>query len=352
MKCISSPPDELEINLEYLQARLALIDLLVQREVHRWQEAGQNPDDNFRGLTISDQEAATLSEQSFGTSWGQSVASLNDENEVSSEAFQRCENDAREIGEKAHALNLPLRLDDLEQVFKLDRFDLDAFLICLAPALDLRYERLYGFLQDDVTRKRPTVNLVLNLLYNPGVQRLSMLHHFTADSPLISHHLVEWIPEADGGPTNLIGQPLQINPTVVAWLLGKYQPGRELEKHTCLFFPEDCAADRLLASPLDAQVDIQRLAQTRDEKLPLLVFYGLDQAGQAAAARQCAARLGRALLQIDVAAIVLERSFPFDAMRGVLRDACLTGALPVFINWDACLLPGHKSAMPSQGESS
>lgn len=42
--------------------------------------------------------------------------------------------------------------------------EVDLLLICLAPELDLRYEKLYAYLQDDVTKKRPTVELALNLL--------------------------------------------------------------------------------------------------------------------------------------------------------------------------------------------
>lgn len=56
------------------------------------------------------------------------------------------------------------RLDWLRQTFDLSVFDLALVVIALAPELDLRYERLYAYLQDDVTRRRPTVDLALNLL--------------------------------------------------------------------------------------------------------------------------------------------------------------------------------------------
>ena len=36
--------------------------------------------------------------------------------------------------------------------------------ICLAPELRRKYDRLYAYLQDDITRKRPSVDLVLELL--------------------------------------------------------------------------------------------------------------------------------------------------------------------------------------------
>ena len=54
--------------------------------------------------------------------------------------------------------NTPLNW--LKQAFGLSEFDLDLMLIALAPEIDLRYERLYAYLQDDVTRKRPSVAMV------------------------------------------------------------------------------------------------------------------------------------------------------------------------------------------------
>ena len=45
----------------------------------------------------------------------------------------------------------------LQKAFGLDTIDLDIVLIALAPEVDLRYERLFAYLQDDVTRRRPTV---------------------------------------------------------------------------------------------------------------------------------------------------------------------------------------------------
>src|SRR5262245_2591441 len=56
------------------------------------------------------------------------------------------------------------RLAWIADSYGLSQFDLDLLLVALAPELDLRYERLYAYLQDDVTRKRPSIDLTLNLL--------------------------------------------------------------------------------------------------------------------------------------------------------------------------------------------
>jgi hypothetical protein len=51
------------------------------------------------------------------------------------------------------------RLAWLKQAFDLSAFDVDVLLLAFAPELDPRYERLYAYLQDDMTKKRPTINL-------------------------------------------------------------------------------------------------------------------------------------------------------------------------------------------------
>jgi hypothetical protein len=56
------------------------------------------------------------------------------------------------------------RLAQLARLFELNAFEQETLLICLAPEVDLRYERLYGYLQDDATRRRPSVDLIVRLL--------------------------------------------------------------------------------------------------------------------------------------------------------------------------------------------
>src|SRR4029078_5872809 len=74
--------------------------------------------------------------------------------------------------------------------FRLDAFALDALLVILAPSLDERYGRAYGFLQDDLTLQHATVGLVLSLLGPPGLERLASLHHFDERGALVQHQLI------------------------------------------------------------------------------------------------------------------------------------------------------------------
>ena len=59
----------------------------------------------------------------------------------------------------------------------------------MAPDLDSRFERLYGYLNDDVTRRRATIGLSLELC---GVSAWSAAarSRLSSDAPLISAGLV------------------------------------------------------------------------------------------------------------------------------------------------------------------
>ena len=70
------------LSMQYLQTELARIDILIHREIRRWQLAGQNMEDNFRGLYVSDTDANALLKRPFASSWGQSVLADADDDAV------------------------------------------------------------------------------------------------------------------------------------------------------------------------------------------------------------------------------------------------------------------------------
>ncbi len=325
-----------DLSFSYLHAELARIDVLIQRQVHRWRLAGQDSTDTFRGLYVSDAEVDSLLARPFGGNWGCTVELAPEAARAFAEIEAQAIHRAQAQIETARSQGQVPRLLRLATTFGLDRFELDTLLICLAPILDLRYERIYGYLQDDVTRKRPTVNLVLDLLAEPGSERLLRLTHFADDAPLFRYHLLRRTPDSE---SPLLSQALVLDKAVVTWLVGRYQPHADLGAQATLSWPpaEASGADDLLA-PEDWP-RLERLIAGR----PILVFRGPDRAGQEAAARLCAARAGRPLLQVDLAGVIEAGPSPLHALRLALRDARLTGAVPCLFGWDACLANGVPS---------
>lgn len=93
----------------------------------------------------------------------------------------------------------------LAERYDLDAFDCGVLLLALAPEIDVRYERVYAYLQDDVTRRRPAVDLVLNLLCDTAEEKIERRRHFEPQASLIRHKLIE-----------LLADPAQPRPPLLA----------------------------------------------------------------------------------------------------------------------------------------
>ncbi|HEY8788661.1 MAG TPA: ATP-binding protein [Actinopolymorphaceae bacterium] len=140
-----------DAGVDHLLARITGLEGLVRRAVDRRRGLDPTPDDPFRGLYISDDQIDRL---------------LSDPAPPASPDadFLQAEADA-----DAHAaagsdgLAGPLRLHALAAAFALDESDVRLLLVALAPDLDPRFERFYGYLNDDVTRRRATIGLALEL---------------------------------------------------------------------------------------------------------------------------------------------------------------------------------------------
>ena len=147
---------------EHLLAELSRVDLLIRARVARARSEGRK-DDGFRGLYISDDDvdAALRSPPSYISDDGLGSALTTREYSLASADSSSLLN-LQSLSCSARLRESRLRL--LSDAFDLTAFDVNVLLLCLAPELDIRYERLFAYLQDDVTRRLPTVDLALVLL--------------------------------------------------------------------------------------------------------------------------------------------------------------------------------------------
>src|SRR3982750_3593682 len=139
------------IGTDYLSLKLQRLDLLLHREILRLRARYQLSLDEFRGLYTSDEQVDSLiNEQPEHTSDG----STTDELTARADELR----DAGLPGQENSCWK------DLVDKFCLSRLEQDLLLVALGPELDLKYETLYGYLNNDVTRKWPTQDLAIRLL--------------------------------------------------------------------------------------------------------------------------------------------------------------------------------------------
>jgi hypothetical protein len=78
----------------------------------------------------------------------------------------------------------------LAECFGLSDLELNALVLCLAAEVHPGYARLFAYLQNDVTRVRPSVSLVLDVLTNDWPQRAQLQTALTERAPLLRHGLL------------------------------------------------------------------------------------------------------------------------------------------------------------------
>jgi hypothetical protein len=168
-----------------------------------------------------------------------------------------------------------LPLPRLGQLFGLSPWELQAIVICLAPELRRRYDRLYAYLQDDITRKRPSVDLVLDLLCDGEIERWQAQRLLTEGSTLIRAGLLETLddPYSPSGSTGL-ARFLRLDPRIRGFVLGDNWVNPRLGGYAQMEpVPDPAAEPHLDPAVIRAVADLieSHLGQGKDHRRPLVV---------------------------------------------------------------------------------
>ncbi len=287
--------------LAHLQAELARLDLLLHRQILRLRAAYQLSLDEFRGLYISDEQVDSLINQAVAHEYAiPSVAELT----ARAEAIRQA--NTAELGDDS-----PWRR--VVEEFNLSPFEQDVLLLALAPEVDLKYETLYAYLNNDVSRKWPTCDMALRLFSTTPAQQTSWRRHLLPEATLFSSGLLQPVPSAAGHPSWLAGG-FSLAPTVSHHLFGHSALDPRLA--SCVVHVNPTLGWDVV--PLSASLRAT-LRQTADffqpapsnGAAPTLIFEGRYGTGEALAAEALCRDLGVPLLRVDmVAARVAPEPFP------------------------------------------
>ena len=234
----------------------------------------------------------------------------------------------------SEALRPGSRLAFLQRTFGLSSFDLDVLALALAPEFDLRYEGLYAYLQDDVTRKRPSVDLALNLLCTDAATKLERRARFAPEAPLVRHGLLTLSASGHHGQASSLGLALKPDDQVTRFLLGMAGLDPQLAGRCTLERPTT-ALDALFL-PADLERGLRRLAQQAGGAGGPVALYlqGEPGLGQRALAGALAREVARPLLALDGARIETDPETRSRLLRRVATAAKLHGAVVFVDGWD------------------
>jgi SpoVK/Ycf46/Vps4 family AAA+-type ATPase len=284
-----------ENNWEHLSAEFALLDLLLRREV-------------LGSRAASDGDAAAQFEELSAA-----AAALR-----------------LEIDERSQATlerNTFLALPHVARLFSLTPFEAGAVAVCLALEADLKYGKLYALLQDDPTRKHPSVDVILRLLTSTPGERLSARAFFAPQATLFRSHILRYT-EDDDAPQ--LARAVRLDERMTNYLLGVGGMGRVAEG--CV---RAASATRTLAELRwndelkDRLLDVTRehLRSPLPARRKLIFhFHGPDGTGKKTLAAALCDELGIPLLAVNLRR-VLGGPYDFEeGLRAVMREAILRPA--------------------------
>jgi AAA+ superfamily predicted ATPase len=294
---------------EHVLAELDRLELVVRRRVLRLRAASLLTDDEFRGLYIADAHVDALLA---------GIAPGADDELRELDGF--IEHVLRENAAREHD-GLPL--PRLCRALGLDPFERDVVLLALAPEVALRWETLYAYVQNDVTKRRPTVELALDLFCASPQEGLARRQAFSADAPLCASGAVRLLGDGQEPERTRLGRFLALDEGVADFLLGQEQgrataPGLTLGG---LVVADQLRGELAAACPLVAA------------GLPLLLA-GPDGTGKEALAEAVAAEIGRPLIRVDATGLLADDAEPGGALA---RDARVHGAVVHVVRAEALL---------------
>lgn len=285
-------------NLRHLLARAVAVEQRIRRAVEARQLTDPDPDDAFRGLYLTDEN----------------IARLLDEDEARAFPLPVPPPSAPDSGE---AWEERSRLTSLAAEFGLTALDVEILLIALVPDLDDRFEAFYGYLNDDVTRRRPSIGLALGLCGLSPADQVAR-GRLSARAPLREGRLL-LVEDLD---RPFLSRALRVPDRVTAHLLGDDTPDPRLADLLAPWHAVPGVGD---PAPLaGALAHGASLAYLRE-----------DQGGAGTAlAASALTRAGHRVLGLDLARLAEDPS-PAEAVRSLVREARLTGAGVVCAPLDA-----------------
>lgn len=319
---------------EHLADELALLDLrialLLERQgVRLPEQAGALP-----GLVVTEAEVANLLAD---------PARRRDTPRTHTLAAQVKKGEAELTRRQMASAGAFLPLPALAGRFGLGAVDRLAILACLAVELERKYEKLFGFLHDDLTRRWPSADLVLDLAGLSGQERLEARGSFEPTGRLFRTGLLRRLEH----PLPTGARPLELDGALAAYLTGR--------PRLPVGAVHGPAPDRAKAATLLGDAAFDQTAEWLERTTaPVILMHGPAGAGRRTVAAALCAHLHRPLWVVEAGGrpetgpaagpdggLEAIRS----TARNTLRDAALQGAAVAFVGLEAWL--GETPALPA-----
>lgn len=218
-------------------------------------------------------------------------------------------------------------LDLLCKKFSLSWLERQIVIMCLAAELHPKYEKVYGLIADDTSIKHPTLEIVLNILYDNPTE--------------IIKHKKQWIYGGSlqkflffDSPWNTYEQnrEMRLNARIVHYLLGSDKLSQEYEKYIEIFHSDVILAPLLIQKELQERLQNYYTSDLQERETLLLHLEGAYGTGKTFQLMHLCKSLSRTLLLVDMKLFLSDTSpdklIKFILCETILQNAVLAVKMP------------------------
>jgi SpoVK/Ycf46/Vps4 family AAA+-type ATPase len=298
---VNSKP--IESSSHHLREELALIELRIKRQIAVMKAANPsgNTFDEFSGMYISEDEIKNYLDRETKPGNTNRVGDHKTVKALSEEIDRR----RKELDLRVAAAlekGVRLRLVQLKERFLLTETELDMVVCCLAPDVDIRFDRYFAYLQNDVSKRRPTVQLLSGMFLGAVGEQDTVLASrgvFNRETGILSKHLFNLDISGNKDETPFPAKQFAVADSVLDFLLesdhldaavariGKLSEGRPMEMYAGYFDRHVQVLDTLARHYQD------------HGSLPAVYIGGPGGAGKSRLVSTFAAALDKKVLKVD-----------------------------------------------------
>lgn len=308
----------------YLEDELIILDVMLEFEIERIQarqELAAEFSHQYQGMYFSENEARLLLNANAP------YLTLDEEQLLLLEHLRR--RIAARI-ERSFQEGIVLPVHYLRNHMGLADVEIHALIAAIAPHMDRKYLKLYGYVQDDMTCQYVTLDLLLHLCCINDEERTHLRESITNSNSILGSFFNSRIHTGSTSEATILTEPLHLEPRIIQYLIGmewRYSGAlASLQRYDL----SEALPPLLLQEHIQGSIIRYMHDEAAQGTAWLIAMQGVPGSGRTLQARYICRSLKRSLLEWDVTCAPEELAAFQSAVEQFLLEASLWDAIPAF----------------------
>lgn len=222
-------------------------------------------------------------------------------------------------------------LEYLFRIFHLSYPERVLVILSLTAEVEYRFERIYSYLLDDYNQTRPTIDLVLRILFSREQDRRQWFSTFLQKEPILKRFFPKLFLEDNS--RSIITAPLRLDKRILAFIFSAESENHAITSCSEFFWPSSKEIPPLLLQK-ELPEQLARQIHSGRSKKQLFYLHGEIGSGKKLLLRHLSHKYHLTILHTDISALPRETAAFHEKMEQIYTEALLKNAVLFFSNFE------------------